>query len=193
VDEHPWLAEELKDAHAESAKHHAAFAAALALALAAARANRRGRSISEVANEIEARLISDGFVYPREMVMWHARDIVEPYWTLRHPIEVIRGIRASRRGRDENPFEDSEFFGDPDPFGDEATDDPEREALLDLLRTDPSLRGVSFSSLAPNVIGVCLEPWSEASAQWVRDVCSPREVRFIDDMPQWADGEDRWA
>lgn len=193
MDGHPWLAKELKDAHGESAKRAAAFSAALALALAEARANRRGKSTSEVANEIEACLTVDGFVYPREMVTWHARDIVEPHWMLRHPTEVIRGILASRGMHDEDPFEDTDFFGEPGPFDDEATDNPEREALLDLLRTDPSLRSISFSSLAPNVVGVYLEPWSEASAQWVRDVCSPREVRFIDDMPQWADEEDRWA
>jgi hypothetical protein len=183
LDELPsWAAEELKGQYAESEEPASAFAAAFA----DVRANCRGKSTAEVADELGARLAGDGFVMPREALMWHARDITEPHWPLRHPIEIIRGIRASRGVRDEDSFDN------PDPFDDnEPPDDPEREALVDLLHEDPNVRGISFSSSEPDVAEVFLQPWSEASAQWVRDVCSPREVRFVDDLPQWVNEEPR--
>jgi hypothetical protein len=68
----------------------------LAAAVADVGANTRGKSIAEVADELGARLVADGIKLPREVLMWHARDIVEPYWPLLHPIEVIRGMWASR-------------------------------------------------------------------------------------------------
>jgi hypothetical protein len=155
----------------------------LAAAVADVGANRRGKSIAEVADELGARLVADGIELPREVLMWHARGVVEPYWPLLHPIEVIRGMWASR-GAD-----DAEY---PALFDGEATENRE-DALGFLLREHPDVRSVSFSPSAANVVEVFLMPWSEASAQWVRDVCSPREVRFVDDLPQWRDWNDRWA
>jgi hypothetical protein len=93
---------------------------------------------------------------------------------------------ASRGADDEDPLDD------PPLFDGEATENPEH-ALGLLLRGHPDVRSVSFSASAANVVEVFLMPWTEVSAQWVRDVCSPREVRFVDDLPQWQDWNDRWA
>jgi hypothetical protein len=81
---------------------------------------------------------------------------------------------------------------DPALFDGEAMENREH-ALEFLLREHPDVRSVSFSPSTANVVEVFLMPWSEVSAQWVRDVCSPREVRFVDDFPQWRDWDDRWT
>jgi hypothetical protein len=158
----------------------------LAAAVADVGANRRGKSIADVADDLGVRLVADGIQLPREVLMWHARDIVEPYWPLLHPIEVIRGMWASRGADDEDSLEE------PALFDGEATEDRE-DALGFLLREHPDVRSVNFSTSAANVVEVFLMPSSEVAAQLVRDVCSPREVRFVDDLPQWRDWNDRWG
>jgi hypothetical protein len=154
---------------------HRGFAAAVA----AVRANRRGKSTSDVAAELEARLASDGNGLPPELLMWMARDIAEPFWRLRHPLEFLREIRASRRLRAQ------ESLDEPDQLDDEPPNNPEVDALARTLGDNPSVRAVGFSSSTPNLVQVVLDPWSEASVQWVRDVCSPRAVRFVDDLHEW--------
>src|SRR5215207_5996093 len=103
------------------------------------RANRRGKSISEVADELEARLVAAGIFWPREPSLWIAQDIADPYWPLRHPIKLIRDIRASR-GIDDHP----------DGIDDETTDAADREELLDLLRGHPVVRSAGYSPSAPD-------------------------------------------
>jgi len=102
------LAEELAEAHAETEKRMSAVAAAYA----DAHTNRRGKSTAQVADELEARLAAIGIVWPRETLMSHARGIVEPYWPLRHPIEFVRAIHASRRERDLDSSVDSDSLDD---------------------------------------------------------------------------------
>jgi len=140
-----------------------------------------------VAGELEARLAAEGGVWPREILMQIARNIAEPSWPLRHPIEFVRGICANRGVGDEGLPEE------PDPFEDQPTDDPEIDALVLFLRGYPGVRAVGYSSSAPDVVEVVLLPWSEAAADRVRDACSPREVRFVDDLPHWRDWNDRWS
>ena len=171
----PWLAEVLAEAERRASASTAVFAAAVA----EVSANRRGKSTSDVAAELEARLASDGNGPPPEVLMWMARDIAEPFWCLRHPLEFLRQMRASRHLRAQ------ESLNQPDQLVEEPPNDPEMDALALTLGGNPSVRAVGFSSSAPNLVEVVLDPWSEASAQWVRDVCSPRAVQFVDHLHEW--------
>lgn len=161
--------------------------AALGAAVRAVRANRRGKSTAEVTDELESQLAASGRSLPREALAYLAREIAEPHWPLRHPIEFVREIRASRRRRDEDPFGD---FGDSFGF-DEAGEDGFSE-LLHQVREKPDVRSARFAPDDPEVIEVVLLPWSESSAQRLRDFCLPHEVRFIDGLPQWREWDDRW-
>ena len=86
---------------------------------------------------------------------------------------------ASRRLRAQ------ESLNQPDQRDEEPPNDPGMDALALTLGGNPSVRAVGFSSSAPNLVEVVLDPWSEASAQWVRDVCSPRAVQFVDHLHEW--------
>jgi len=120
--------------------------------------------------------------------------MTEPRSSFRHPIALIRGMWAARRGADASHHQRDDFDLDDVAWPD---DDPSQQALLDMqealvetLHEDPSVKGISFKSTAPNVVEVYLDPWSEASAQWVRDVCSPREAQLKAGRAPWLDNRD---
>jgi hypothetical protein len=121
--------------------------------------------------------------------MWHARIMAEPHSPLRHPIALIRDMWAGRGVDNDDSFDHGDLDGD-EAWPTDDRPDPEQIALVDLLHEDPGVRGISFKSTAPNFVEVFLEPWSEASAQWVRDVCSPREARLVAGLPPWLDDTD---
>lgn len=162
--------------------------AALGAAVRAVRANRRGKSTAQVTDELESQLAASGRSLPRSELAYLAREIAEPHWRLRHPIEHVREIRASRRRGGEDPFGD---FGDSFGF-DEAGGENGFSDLLHQVREQGDVRRARFAPDDPEVIEVVLLPWSESTARHLRDFCSPHEVRFVDGLPHWQEWDDRW-
>ena len=104
--------------------------------------------------------------------------MVEHHSPVRHPIAFIRDKLGSH-ARAETDTVDEDDLSDPS----DDRPDQEHAALAELLNEDPNVRAVGFSATASNVVEVYLDPWSEASAEWIRGVCAPRSVRLVAGLP----------
>ena len=159
---------------ARSAERFDAIAASLEAASGALRRTHRGRPVDEVLTALRARLGSDAPTWPDAVMLEVARMVANPFWPLRHPIQFMRSYRGGQTETNEQPTVETES-------------DREFQLLSERLRDRVGVRVVGMSSTEPDTVEVTLEPWSEQSAQVVRGICTPRQVRFLQrtDLPPW--------